>query len=362
MHSRLLCFFFCLVVEATNGDCAVDGSCNNKAILIIGASGAIGKALTKKFLDNGISVIAGLRKSPLPPELSDHPLLKQEFGIDMTNGPSIEKLFIKYHGGIGSVWNLAAPLSVDTASNPNLAYDVVVNGMNRLLASMAMHKVPTILFSDSIGSFGHECPRNWGATATWLLENPKQDPGSDYGEQKRICRELMAEWVKQGEGREMRFAVIPGVLHDDSTWGGGTTEYALDAMKAARNQEAFTSPVPLNVQLPMIWRDDLISGLFKLTMTPYENLAERDGGYSMSGFSFSARELFDEIQKLLPKFSYEEGDMGGSAASFARLWPDALSGIEATRDLDFTSQETDLRKVVETLLRNGQKQTIEAIV
>jgi threonine 3-dehydrogenase len=37
-----------------------------------------------------------------------------------------------------------------------------------------------ICFSDSIGSYGLKAPRE-GATADWLVENPTQDPGSDYG-------------------------------------------------------------------------------------------------------------------------------------------------------------------------------------
>ena len=86
-----------------------------------------------------------------------------------------------------------------------------------------------ICFTDSIGSFGAEAPRR-GATARWLHDNPTQDPGSDYGRQKRGCRELMAQFAEE-HGGDPRFAVLPGVLHSEPVWGNGTTEYALDVRK-----------------------------------------------------------------------------------------------------------------------------------
>ena len=53
--------------------------------------------------------------------------------------------------------------------------------------------------------------------------------------------------------------VIPGVLHDSPEWGGGTTEYALEAIKAFANNEEFECPLSdLDKALPMIWVDDLI--------------------------------------------------------------------------------------------------------
>ena len=196
-----------------------------ETILIIGASGAIGKSLTKKLLAKGHHVVAGLRRTPLPPSLSSHPLLTESFGVNCQDNDSIDKVF-RENPRIGIVWNLAAPLSVETANDPTKAFDVVVNGMERILNAARKYNVGRVLFSDSIGSYGYESPRNVGAR--WLVENPTQDPGSDYGRQKRLCRNLMRDFVLESPSkRSSRFAVIPGVLHTDPTWGAGTTEYAL---------------------------------------------------------------------------------------------------------------------------------------
>lgn len=98
-----------------------DKPSNDKpTILIIGASGAIGSSLTRHLLEQGHPVIAGLRRSPLPSDIAKHPLLTSSFGVDCTDENSIVKVFAS-NPSISIVWNLAAPLSVETASMSELS-------------------------------------------------------------------------------------------------------------------------------------------------------------------------------------------------------------------------------------------------
>ena len=158
---------------------------------------------------------------------------------------SLERAFAsEADGAIDAVWMLAAPLSVESARDPAAARDVVVGGLRRLLKVMGARGVPRICFSDSIGSFGAAAPRERCA-ASWLAAHPEQDPGSAYGRQKCECREIMREWVAEDRSgrRSARFAVIPGVLHTDETWGDGTTEYALEACKCAAEGTPYVCPI-----------------------------------------------------------------------------------------------------------------------
>merc|ERR1719352_1892846 len=148
-------------------------------------------------------------------------------GVDVCNMKALQALFYEHADANTTVWNLAAPLSVETAKDPAVAEAVTVGGMQNVLSSMAEVGARKICFTDSIGSFGASSPRT-GTTARWLHENPGQDPGSDYGRQKRACRELMAQFTRE-RGGDSRFSVLPGVLHTNMVWGNGTTEYALDA-------------------------------------------------------------------------------------------------------------------------------------
>ena len=246
-------------------------------------------------------------------------------------------------------------LSVETALDPKNAEAVTVGGMQNVLDAMANTGTRRICFTDSIGSFGASSPRR-GATAKWLHENPTQDPGSDYGRQKRGCRELMAKFASE-EGGDSRFAVLPGVLHVNPVWGNGCTEYALDALLNAPHQatkhglptsDVFICPIEPDVQLPMVYVDDLMRGLVALQEADEDALKEPERGYCIPGLSFSANELFAEIRKYFPGFGFRV-ELDENMNKFANLWPDDLSTAESLRDLGYAPR-IGLKEMVKTVL------------
>ncbi len=314
-----------------------------QSTLIIGAAGAIGKQLCAALTARGHRVIASDRMEKLPGSLKRAmgDLGTCVGGVDVTDKESIMKLFENYADANTTVWNLAAPLSVDTALNPAIAEAVTVGGMKTTLEAMASVGATKICFTDSIGSFGSSSPRS-GATARWLIENPTQDPGSDYGRQKRGCRELMEAFARD-HGGDSRFAVLPGVLHQNAVWGNGTTEYALDALLAAPHQatrlglptwDAYVCPVDPDVMLPMVFADDLMKGLIALQEADVDNLNEPQNGYCIPGLSFTPNELFAEIRKHFPGFGFRVNE-DVNMNKFANLWPDELDTTAPLRDLGY---------------------------
>jgi threonine 3-dehydrogenase len=312
-----------------------------QSTLIIGAAGAIGKRLCAALTARGHRVIATDRMETLPGSL------KRSMGdlgtcvgsVDVRDAKVLKELFKTHADANTTVWNLAAPLSVETALDPDVAEAVTVGGMRNVLAAMTDVGAKRICFTDSIGSFGASAPRR-GATARWLIENPTQDPGSDYGRQKRGCRELMAEF-RRTHGGDSRFAVLPGVLHTNAVWGNGTTEYALDALLAAPHQatrlglptaDAFVCPIDPDVRLPMIFVSDLMRGLIALQEADAKNLLEPQCGYAIPGLSFTPNELFAEIRKHHPGFGYRASTLLVLRNScsvlfllvFVLLWPPPL--------------------------------------
>lgn len=326
-----------------------------KTVLVIGAAGAIGKKLVEQLLTQNVHVIAAIRKTPLPIRLRQYQqsgLLAQEFGVDVRDRTCLFNVFQKYQR-IDVVWMLAAPLSLEAAQNPNYSREVVVGGMENILSVMnECNNSNCICFSDSIGSYGKDAPR-LNCTAAWLTSHSTQDPGSDYGKQKRECRELMSKWVKgKPKGvRDSRFAVIPGVLHSDSTWGDGTTEYVLAAIQCAVNNMEYVCPVPRNVSLPMIMRSDLVDGLSKLTLCNRAALKEPEGGYAMASLSFTPQELFREIKMQVPTFKWSYSKDSSAARIFSSLWPDTLSSFESARDLGFVSKIRNISDIVRVIVK-----------
>lgn len=133
-------------------------------------------------------------------------------------------------------------------------------------------------------------------------------------------------------------------------WGGGTTEYALDALDAAVRGIHYTCPVPSSIALPMIHVADLISGMLLLMETPEEKITPACRGVAMAGFSFTPAVLFEEILKHYPTFSYSYDDTSNpSVTLFAHTWPDTLSPDEAHECLGFTASNL-LSATVESVL------------
>lgn len=259
------------------------------------------------------------------------------------------------------VWNLAAPLSVEAAKNPQVSLDVTVGGMKNILTVMREFQASSgvkmvLMFTDSIGSYGGEAPRK-EVPANWLLSNPKQDPGSDYGRQKRMCREVMKSFTEI----DTRFAVVPGVLHAEADWGNGTTEYALDALMAASKNEQFPCPIEQGICLPMIYAEDLVRFLLLLARAPSSSLTEPEAGYAAAGFSFTPRELVEQVRKSrngkYKEFSMQiaESNINPIVNKFATLWPDSLSPLEAHRDFGFHSKYGIVETVDAILLAHEQR-------
>lgn len=100
--------------------------------LLIGASGSIGQKLCAGLLDRfgEFGVVVAVRRTPMPPALAQRVHVVE--GVDIREASTLQKVF-DAHPNIKTVWNLAAPLSVDTAKDPSNAHNVTVGGMERLL-------------------------------------------------------------------------------------------------------------------------------------------------------------------------------------------------------------------------------------
>jgi len=265
--------------------------------------------------------------------------------VDVRDKAALKSLFQEHADENTIVWNLASPLSVETALRPELARAIVVDGMENVLSAMKTVGCRRICFTDSIGSFGGDAPRR-NVSARWLVDNPTQDPGSDYGVQKRAIREMLHEFSTVGG--DPRIAVLPGVLHSEPVWGNGTTEYALDALLAASRGEPYECPVDPDVTLPMIFVDDLMRGLISLQYARERELREPQRLYNIPGLSFSPDQLFNEIRQHVPDFKVEV-KLNKNMAKFAQLWPDTLNPEGALDDLDF-EPDVSLPRMVASVL------------
>ena len=123
--------------------------------LIIGAAGAVGKRLCASLAARGTRVVASDRMDHLPGSLT-RIAATSVGGVDVRDMASLQALFREHADEQTTVWNLAAPLSVETALSPEVAEAVTVGGMENVLNAMREVGARRICFTDSIGSFGAE--------------------------------------------------------------------------------------------------------------------------------------------------------------------------------------------------------------
>ena len=153
------------------------------ATIIIGAAGAIGKRLCAALTARQTRVIAADRQTIAG---SFARAMEKNRGtcvggVDVRDAAGLRRLFREHADENTTVWNLAAPLSVETALDPALAEAVTVGGMQNVLSAMAEVGARKICFTDSIGSYGTRGgvrPREYslGARVTLIPEilSPKE--------------------------------------------------------------------------------------------------------------------------------------------------------------------------------------------
>ena len=115
---------------------------NGPSTLIIGAAGAVGKRLCAALTARGTRVIACDRMEVAG---SLARIMEKNTGlcvggVDVCDPEGVRNLFREHADESTTVWNLAAPLSVETALNPAVAEAVTIGGMGNVLNAMADQK------------------------------------------------------------------------------------------------------------------------------------------------------------------------------------------------------------------------------
>ena len=137
-------------------------------VLIIGAAGAVGKRLCNALSRAGAEVVAADRMQFIPSTVR-YVASTSVGGIDVRDAGALRKLFKEQADENTTVWNLASPLSVETAINPDIAEAITIGGMTNVLEAMKEVGCRRICFTDSIGSFGGTSPRH-DVSPSWLVD------------------------------------------------------------------------------------------------------------------------------------------------------------------------------------------------
>jgi len=306
-------------------------------ILVIGASGQIGVELTlalRKIYGNANVVASDLRE--------ENDLLKGTgpyVSIDVMNKEMLHVQVIRQ--SITQIYLLAAILSATGEKNPNLAWNLNMQGLLNVLDIAREEKIYKVYWPSSIAVFGPTSPRQNCPQQTII------EPTTVYGISK-YAGEFWCNYYHQRFGVDVRSIRYPGLISYKSAPGGGTTDYAVEIFHEALEEKKYTSFLQEDTYLPMMYMPDAIRGTIELMEAPASKISIRHS-YNLSAMSFSPKEIGAEIKKHMPEFTLDYKPDYRQA--IADSWPQSIDDSVATRDWGW-KPEYSLERMTKDMLEN----------
>jgi len=283
-------------------------------ILVTGSQGQLGSDLvvTLRQCYGETQVIESDR---LPPK-ANH-LLPYEV-LDVTDRQHLQALIEQYQ--IGTIYHLAGLLSGTGEENPELCWNINVNGLRNILEVARTYHLQ-VFCPSSIAVFGPNTPK---------LDTPQitvLDPSTMYGITK-VTNEMLCHYYYQHFDVDVRSLRLPGIISYSALPGGGTTDFAVEIFYAALQHRPYTCFVRPETRLPMIYMPDAIEAILGLMQAAPAAIKIRSS-YNLAAISFSSEELVAEIQKHLPDFTCHVPDF---RQTIADSWPSIIDDSRARAD------------------------------
>ena len=306
-------------------------------ILVIGASGQIGVELTlalRNIYGNANVIASDLRE--------ENELLKGTgpyVSLDVMNKEMLHVQVIRQN--ITQIYLLAAILSATGEKNPNLAWNLNMQGLLNVLDIAREEKIYKVYWPSSIAVFGPTSPKQNCPQQTII------EPATVYGISK-YAGEFWCNYYHQRFGVDVRSIRYPGLISYKSAPGGGTTDYAVEIFLEAKEEKKYTCFLREDTYLPMMYMPDAIRGTIELMEAPANRISIRHS-YNLSGMSFSPKEIGAEIKKHIPEFTMDYKPDYRQA--IADGWPQSIDDSVARNDWGWKN-EFDLAKMTKDMLDN----------
>ncbi|MFM7710377.1 MAG: NAD-dependent epimerase/dehydratase family protein [Ferruginibacter sp.] len=287
-------------------------------ILVIGASGQIGVELTlalRQRYGNQNVIASDLREQ--------NPLLEGTgpyVSMDVMNKEMLHVQVIRQN--ITQIYLLAAILSATGEKNPNLAWNLNMQGLLNVLDIAREEKLHKVYWPSSIAVFGPTSPREHCPQHTII------EPITVYGISK-YAGEFWCNYYHRRFGVDVRSLRYPGLISYKSAPGGGTTDYAVEIFHEARQAGQYTCFLKEDTFLPMMYMPDAIRATMELMEAPAERIKVRTS-YNVSGMSFSPADIATAIREHIPDFSMQY--QPDYRQAIADSWPQSIDDSAARND------------------------------
>ena len=288
-------------------------------ILITGALGQLGHEFIKYFNKKDVFVLATDIKDPS----KDLPCLF-EFA-DVLNKEKIDLLVKKYK--INTIYHLVAVLSANGEKNPYNSWKVNMESFQNIIEISINNKIKKVFWPSSIAVFGTE------SNLDLVSQNPSMNPETIYGVSK-LAGEKLANYYFNKFQLDIRSLRYPGIITIDTLPGGGTTDYIIEMLNAAKKRTNYTCFLDKETRLPMMYIDDAIEAAIKLMSVDRKKLTI-SSSYNVTGFSITPFELAEEIKSR--GFDITVDYLADFRQKIANSWPKKIDDSIANKDWGWSS-------------------------
>jgi nucleoside-diphosphate-sugar epimerase len=302
--------------------------------LVTGALGQIGSelvpALRSRYGEDHV-VASDIRLAPKD-TVSNGPFQL----LDCTSQRQIHDAVRRFD--IDTIYHLAALLSAVAEQKPQVAWDVNMGGLYRVLEVAREYRC-AVFVPSSIGAFGPSTP------AAHTPQDTIQRPTSMYGVTK-VAGELLCDYYHQRFGVDTRGVRYPGIISHVTAPGGGTTDYAVEVFYEALRHARYTCFLSADTRLDMMYMPDAIHAAIAVMEAEAERLVHRNA-FNVTAMNFTPAELADAIRAHVPTFTmaYEVDPV---RQGIADSWPDSLDDSAARTEwgwaptYDLTAMTADM--------------------
>lgn len=317
-----------------------------KKILITGATGQIGSelvpALRRRYGPDQV-IAAGHRKEQGAALSGAGPYVM----LDIREPAALADI-VKQHK-VDTIYHLAALLSAVAEADPQLAWDVNMNGLVNVL-EVSRNQGCAVFLPSSIGAFGPTTPQDQTPQETI------QRPNTMYGVTK-VAGELLGDYYYRRFGVDVRGVRYPGLISYVTRPGGGTTDYAVEIFYAALSQKKYTCFLEPDTYLDMMYMPDAIAAAITLMEAAPARLGYRNA-YNITAMSFTPAEIAAAIRERIPEFVMEYA-VDPVRQAIADSWPNRMDD-RAAREHWGWQPEYDLERMTDDMLARLAAKTREA--
>ena len=304
----------------------------NNRVLIIGALGQLGGVFVDALLENGDFVLASDIHTPTPDQLNcDYVFL------DALNTRKIKKTILKYN--ISQIYNFAAVLSAKGERYPMKTWEINMGAFLNVVKASIGTSVKSIFWPSSIAVFSEQ------SGLEFVKNEVPMFPTTMYGVTKLAGEKAMSYFNTKGliDIRSIRF---PGIV-SSSEPGGGTTDYVVEMLKAAKLNKNYVSPLGKDTVLPMMHIKDAVSATLKLMSIGREKISV-SSAYNLGSFETSPQQWNKTITSLGYRLKLEFKE--DFRQSIADTWPKKIDDSLFRKDV-LWSPEFDEKSTAEDILK-----------